>query len=347
MQEKGFRPALLRIVTGAPAQGARGVVVAIVLIIAICAIGWVDYTTGSGITFVAVYLVPVVAGAVFCNSTLAGAVAGGAALAWSASTSYTTDGKIELGRFLANSALRFVILGLIVVLLSALRDALLEARESEQRSQDFLAFAAHQLRTPTAAASAAAQTLLARGGAPEDEELLVRIAQESSRAGRLVAAILQFLRMDHARGMPRTIVDLDAVCQEAVNRSRDVASMIDMRPTTDGQPAATVEANADALIEALCCLLDNARRHARSRVSVTTEVKDGAAQLVVADDGPGLPAGQHEQAFAPFVSIDGRGGTGLGLAIARGLVEGQGGTLNYVDDAFVLRVPLSRNGTRS
>ena len=110
----------------------------------------------------------------------------------------------------------------------------------------------------------------------------------------------------------------------------------------EAQPAPIVNANLDALAEAVCCLLDNARRHARAGVVITSAVADGHAELTVADDGPGLPAGQHEVAFAPFVSIDAQGGTGLGLAIARGLVEGQDGTLTYEDSSFVMRVPLSR-----
>ena len=346
VNDKGFRRALVRIVSEGPAEGTQGILVAAVLVVLIGIIGWVDYTTGSGITFVAVYVVPVVAGAVFCRTLEATLVAAAASIVWSISTTYTTGDDLLQWKFPANSILRFLILGFIVVLLSTLRDALLEARRSEQRSQDFLAFAAHQLRTPTAAASAAAQSLLARGGDPEDEEQLVRIAQETSRAGKLVASMLQFLRMDHTRGMPRTIIDLNVVCQEAIKRSRDVAAELDIETSANGSRPPMVEANPEALIEALCCLLDNARRHARTGVNITMLVQDGTAKVVVTDDGPGLPSGQHERAFTPFVSIDGRGGTGLGLAIARGLVEGQGGTLTYADDAFVMRVPLSRNSAR-
>ena len=346
MNQRGFRGALVRIVSEGPAEGAKGILVAALLLVLIGLIGWIDYTTGSGITFVAVYVVPVVAGSVFCNTRVAMIVAAAASIVWSISTTYTTGDGLLQWKFPANSVLRFLILSLIVLLLSALRDALFEARRSEQRSQDFLAFAAHQLRTPTAAASAAAQTLLARGGTPDDEEQLVRIAHETSRAGKLVAAILQFLRMDHTRELPRTTVDLDSVCQEAIDRSRGVSAIVDVHTSVDSRQPPTVEANSDALIEAVCCLLDNARRHARTTVTVKTAVHNGTAELAVADDGPGLPPGQQEQAFAPFVSIDGHGGTGLGLAIARGLVEGQRGTLTYDDGAFVIRVPLSRNGAR-
>ena len=75
---------------------------------------------------------------------------------------------------------------------------------------------------------------------------------------------------------------------------------------------------------------------------LTTGAVNGTAELIVADDGPGLPAGHETDAFLPFVSIDGQGGTGLGLAIARGLVESQHGTLTYEHGAFVIRMPVGR-----
>ena len=331
---------LLRLITRGPVLGGPGVVLAALLVLALALIGVLDYASGSGITFVAVYLVPVVAAGVFCTAVLATLIAAMAAIVWSAATVWTTGDPLLGVRFPANSVLRFVILELIVLLLVALRDALLEARQSEQRSQDFLAFAAHQLRTPTAAASTAAQTLLARGGAPDDEELLLRIAHETTRAGRLVGSVLQYLRMHHHSGLPRAHVALDDVCREAIDRSRDAASVVSIKALIGADPAPTVDANADALIEAVCCLVDNGRRHARTAVYIRSAVIDGHATLVVGDDGPGLPPNHDEQAFEPFVSIDGHGGTGLGLAIARGLVEGQDGTLTYEEGDFVIRLPL-------
>lgn len=71
------------------------------------------------------------------------------------------------------------------------------------------------------------------------------------------------------------------------------------------------------------------------------EVADrfGALQVVVADDGPGVPTGEREAVFDRFVSTD--GGSGLGLPIARGIVQAHGGRL-VVDDRgrFVLTLPL-------
>lgn len=342
MNTRRWQAALVRAVARGPASGGRAIGLIAMLVGAILIIGIVDNATGTGITFGPVYLLPVLAAAIFCASSVALSVAATAAVVWSIASYFAASQEDPALRITANSVLRFLIFGLVVVLIAALRDALLDARESDQRSQDFLAFAAHQLRTPTAAASTAAQTLLARGGPPENEELLVRIAQETRRSGRLVSSILQYLRMHHHSGLPRAPVSLDLVCQEAIDRSRDVASAVALSACVDGDPAPLVDANLDALTEAVCCLLDNARRHARGRVAIAAGVVDGHAELTVTDDGPGLPADQLDMAFRPFVSIDGQGGTGLGLAIARGLVEGQDGTLTYENGHFVIRLPRVR-----
>jgi signal transduction histidine kinase len=336
-----FRSRLLVVVAREPASAVRRATIAVALVALLTATGIVQSASGSTVTFGVAYLVPVLAAAVFCGAALAAAVAFSAALVWSLADAFIS-GHDELLRIAANTLLRFVILGVVVVLVAALRDALLEARRAERRSQDFLAFAAHQLRTPTAAASAAAQTLLARGRPEEDEDLLVGIVHETARAGRLVRAVLQFLRSDHQGDLPRSTISIDNVCREAVARSREAASIVSLETHLGPEAAATVEVNAEALIEAVCCLVENGARHARSTVSITANNGGRSVEIAVADDGPGLPAGHEEEAFAPFVSLDGRGGTGLGLAIARGLVEGQGGTLQYDAGSFVLRLPVKR-----
>ncbi len=75
-------------------------------------------------------------------------------------------------------------------------------------------------------------------------------------------------------------------------------------------------------------LVDNAARHARRTVSITL-TKSG---LVVADDGPGIPAADRDRVFDRFVRLDEDrsrrgGGAGLGLAIVRELVAAHGGTV--------------------
>jgi signal transduction histidine kinase len=98
-------------------------------------------------------------------------------------------------------------------------------------------------------------------------------------------------------------------------------------------------------------LVDNAVRHARGRVGVTVaELPAGGAEVVVGDDGPGIPVEERERVFQRFTRLDDArsardGGAGLGLAIARDVAARHGGTLTAEDgDALpgarlVLRLP--------
>ena len=76
-------------------------------------------------------------------------------------------------------------------------------------------------------------------------------------------------------------------------------------------------------------LLDNALRHTPEGTHVTVSAAryNGAAELTVADTGPGLPAGARAKVFERFFTGDAARGAGLGLAIARELAERMDGRL--------------------
>lgn len=115
--------------------------------------------------------------------------------------------------------------------------------------------------------------------------------------------------------------------------------------------AVPVLVDPDALTRVIRNLLDNAERHARSRVVLSVRETDGDVELVVADDGPGIPSDLRDHVFERFGRPDddrsrGAGGAGLGLAIAREIVEAHGGTLTLEGDGlpaagavFVVRLP--------
>ena len=95
-------------------------------------------------------------------------------------------------------------------------------------------------------------------------------------------------------------------------------------------------------------LLDNAARHARSKISVSVQASEGWARVVVADDGPGVPAEERERIFERFYKADPSrrdGGAGLGLAIARWIADQHHGRIIAADNpgggaAFFVDLPL-------
>ena len=115
-----------------------------------------------------------------------------------------------------------------------------------------------------------------------------------------------------------------------------------------------VAGDSEALSRLLVNLLDNAVRHAASKVSVSVCADGGWAVLVVTDDGPGIPAEDAERAFGRFSRLDnarsrtgeeGVEGAGLGLAIVRSTAEAHGGSASLGDAApglaAVVRLPLA------
>ena len=98
----------------------------------------------------------------------------------------------------------------------------------------------------------------------------------------------------------------------------------------------------------LCNLLDNAERHAASRIVVSVRVEGVSVIMEIADDGAGIPAEHRDMVFDRFTRLDaardrGAGGTGLGLAIAREIAEAHEGALTIEGSergaCFVLRLP--------
>lgn len=223
-------------------------------------------------------------------------------------------------------------------MLDALAAALGEARGAERRSREFLADAAHQLRTPIAGVQASVEAMLS-GGAPEDE-LLANIARETSRAGQLVAALMRLARMDAGALPQRQSCDLASLVRGETERAAALAPALAVQLDVHDSPA-NMAVDVLAIREALAAVLDNARRHARSRVAVSLGRENGWAAISVADDGPGLPPGSEERAFERFVSLDAGGGSGLGLSLARQVARAQGGDLIYTDHAFVLHLPVA------
>jgi two-component system, OmpR family, sensor kinase len=229
--------------------------------------------------------------------------------------------------------------------LAAAFDEMLEAQEAmleraqvaEATSRSFLADAAHQLRTPIAGLRAAAETLVAGTDPVERDRLLVHVARESARLGRLVDDLLTVARFDRREPARRELADLRALLEDEVERVR--TRRPELAVSVEG-PVVRAPIDPAAVQEAVANLLDNALRHARATVVVTSGVADGRARVTVRDDGPGLAPGEEEVAFARFVSLDDRGGAGLGLAIAREVAEAHGGHLGWDGVSFVMEMPL-------
>jgi PAS domain S-box-containing protein len=224
--------------------------------------------------------------------------------------------------------------------MGALEQALDRTRRSDERSRQFLADAAHQLRSPVAGVRACAETLLRATGERVRDALLADLVRETARAGRLITAQLRLARVDQGGAPEPRQCDIVALCQSEVDRTRMLAPDLDVTlqvgDLSDGQPAV----DPASVTEILSNLLDNARRHAATTIQVHVDVYQDELRILVADDGSGIPEKAVGKVFERFVSLDGKGGSGLGLPIARGLARASGGDLTYESRGFLLTLPL-------
>ncbi len=223
--------------------------------------------------------------------------------------------------------------------LVALAAAAEEARQSEAQTRRFLDDAAHQLRSPITSIRACAETLSLDITPEQRERLLEAVCRESARASRLMAGLLRMARLGREQALELQPTDVLALCEEEADRATLESPELDVTVTPTGRPAGQPRLAAHAVGEILSNLVDNGRRHARSRIEIQVEGREDGVELRVLDDGPGVPEGQAEAVFERFVSLDDKGGSGLGLAIGRELARAHGGDLTYGDGAFVLRLP--------
>jgi two-component system, OmpR family, sensor kinase len=238
-------------------------------------------------------------------------------------------------------------------MVDGLEAALAEARDTEERTRRFVDDAAHQLRTPLATIRGSVEALLQERDPHVRDRLLANLVREAARANRLLTSLLTLARLDQGRPTDPGPTDLSALCRDELSRTLSLAPHLRIDLDADPASGGTWELDDHATREILANLLDNARRHAASRITVERRlVRDEPPgggdeagwrlELSVRDDGAGIPDGASELVFERFATLDGQGGSGLGLPIARRLARAQGGDLVLRDGAFVLHLPAER-----
>lgn len=316
-----------------PLHGAAAAATTLLAAGVIAAIGVLGPGTGDDLAIC--YVLPPLVATVLVDRNVGLALSAEAAAVW-AIASFPAD--LPAGLLVVDAGLRFLVVSLVVCLVYGLRGAAARARRSDERSREFLALAAHQLRTPLAGMRASAEALAAVAAEPPDERLLANLVREADRAGRLVATLLDLSRLELQESIPTAPSDLAPLCQEVVRQAGEAAVRVSVR-LRPGPASAFADTNAEAAKHILANLLQNAVRHARAAVELSWHGHGGLLELRVADDGPGLPAGCEAIVFEPFVSLDGAGGSGLGLTLSRGLARKLGGDLRYEQGAFLLSLP--------
>ena len=212
----------------------------------------------------------------------------------------------------------------------ALNDLLQRLDSAMTLQRNFIADAAHELRSPVTALKLQLQLQeRARGGAAPDPALQ-KIRERVERIAHLVEQLLQLARAEPA-GLQRPVdaVELGGLLHSIVGEFATQAESESVNLTwRAGDAPVVVPAQADSLRILFGNLIDNALRYCGSGGQVTARVGrvDGLACVEVEDDGPGIPPEEHERVFDRFHRLEGSGriGSGLGLAIVRAIAQRHG-----------------------
>jgi len=190
---------------------------------------------------------------------------------------------------------------------------------------------------------------MVRMGLNDDRDLLLkgwRLVEKNQ--GKIDDLILDMLSYSKEREPALEQVDLLALAAEVIDIVRGRAERsgiaIEWQPVT----LPLITCDPDGLHRALLNILSNAvdalSETDEPRVVVTTALADGYAELVVTDNGPGVPAARVADLFKPFVSTKGSRGTGLGLPVSRKILREHGGDVTVESEpgrgaTFRLRIP--------
>lgn len=256
---------------------------------------------------------------------------------------------------------RWLLSGAWLATLIALSSGAIALRASlayGDRHRRFTHAVTHELRTPLTTFRMYSE-MLSRDMVPPDSraEYLATLEAESGRLSGLVENVLRYARLEEGLGEPtRESLTAGALVDRCVPdlARRCAAGGATLEVDQVGETESLISTDPDAVLQVLANLVDNAIKYGcdgeSQRVRLEVATGDGRLDLVVTDEGPGVPASVAREIFQPFErggrdSSDPAPGVGLGLALARELTGALGGTLELEDSEQGARFRLSLPAT--
>ena len=208
-----------------------------------------------------------------------------------------------------------------------------QRKESEQLRDAFLSVLSHELRTPVTTITAGSQFLAARSTQLEPAvvaEVAHDVFAESDRLRRMIDGLLVLAHTERGvdlaiHGITSIAARLPAVVAGVAEEWPDRNVVADVPP--DVPP---VRGDDGYLDQVLWNLLGNAAKYGRKDVVARVQVQGSGVQLLVLDDGPGIPNSEKDRIFELYARVEAtskKPGTGIGLFVARRLVTAMGGSI--------------------
>jgi two-component system nitrogen regulation sensor histidine kinase NtrY len=196
---------------------------------------------------------------------------------------------------------------------------------------------AHEIKNPLTPIQLCAERMRRHftNAPPQTRELVDEctstIVGEVESLKGLVDEFSQFARMPAPRAVPTDVHDL---LTDVLTLYRGIFANVELRPKFAAS-LPKVSVDAEQIRRVMINLIDNAVEAMGQQGTIEVETQhvpsDNLVRIVIADDGPGIPAAEREKLFLPYYSTKQRG-SGLGLAIVRRIVAEHGGTIEVTDN---------------
>ncbi|WP_085469640.1 sensor histidine kinase [Rhodococcus rhodochrous] len=223
----------------------------------------------------------------------------------------------------------------------------------EATRRDFVANISHELKTPVGAIALLAEALLESVDDPDTvRHFGERVQREATRLGNMVTELIALSKLQGAEKLPDLeVVDVDAVVEEALDRTRLTAENASIAISTDRPSGLEILGDRTLLVSALTNLIENAIAYspAGSPVTISRSLREGKVAMAVTDRGIGIAKEDQERVFERFFRVDkarsrATGGTGLGLAIVKHVAANHHGEITLwskpgTGSTFTLLVP--------
>ena len=229
-----------------------------------------------------------------------------------------------------------------------------EAERVHEVRRDFVANISHELKTPIGALSLLSEAVLSAADEPASVvKFATRMQLEAKRLTDLVQEIINLSRLQDSDPLQvATENNVADLINEAIDLVKTTSEAKGISVAAGDIPAVVVLGDSEQLIMAIHNLLENAINYSpeNTKVSVSSNVSDGIVEIVVADQGIGIPEEAQDRIFERFYRVDPArsretGGTGLGLSIVKHVASNHGGEVKVwssqnVGSSFALRLPI-------
>jgi two-component system sensor histidine kinase SenX3 len=229
-----------------------------------------------------------------------------------------------------------------------------EAERVHEVRKDFVANISHELKTPIGALSLLSEAVLSAADEPESVvKFATRMQLEAKRLTDLVQEIINLSRLQDSD--PLQVATENSVAElinEAVDLVKTTSEAKGISVSAKDIPEVVVLGDSEQLIMAINNLLENAINYSpeNTKVSVSVTINEDIVEIVVADQGIGIPEEAQDRIFERFYRVDPArsretGGTGLGLSIVKHVASNHGGDVKVwsspnVGSSFALRLPI-------